>query len=263
MAEDTGRTILSWQDDAGQTRYVLFDVVETVNHGSGVNVSEAPIESGDIVSDHAFNTPDVVVISGLVSNTPLPSNPGVGEANDLTGRSAFMRPTNITFDLPKPGFRPSTLVGPGGLTRLATGAVGDLLDPQQNTAAGVYKADSYLDRVQEMHDILRGAKRRFRRIRVETEIYSYDNMVIRSMNIPEEIESGTARAFQIELKEIFTASSTTVEAPQPAEIRGQPPKAATKSPVPAKNPNEKEDKAKKYKSGLSRIAGALFDNVGK
>ncbi len=263
MQEDAGRTILSWKDDAGQTRFILFDVVETVNHSSGVNVSEAPIESGDIVSDHAFNTPDVVTISGLVSNTPLPSNPGVGEANELTGRSAFMRPTNITFDLPKPKFRGETLLGPGGLTRLATGAVGDLLDPQKNTAAGVYKADSFFDRVQEMHDILRGAKRKFRRIRIETQIYSYDNMVIRSMNIPEEIENGSAKAFQIELKEIFTASATTVEAPEPAEIRGQPPKAATKSPVPAKNADQKEEKAKKYKSGLSRIAGALFDNIGK
>jgi len=88
-------------------------------------------------------------------------------------------------------------------------------------------------------------------------------MVIRSMNIPEEIENGSAKAFQIELKEIFTASATTVEAPEPAEIRGQPPKAATKSPVPAKNAAQKEEKAKKYKSGLSRIAGALFDNIGK
>lgn len=263
MAKITGQTILSWQDETGQTQFVMFDIVEVVNHASGVAVTEAPIESGDIVSDHAFNTPDIVVVSGVVSNTPIPSNPGVGEPNELTGRAAFMRPTNITFDLPSPGFRPETLIGPGGLTRLATGAVGDLTKPTQNTVSGVYKADFYLDRVQEMHDILRGAKRTFKRIRVETSIFAYDNMVIRSLNIPEEVESGTSRAFQIELKEIFTASATTVEAPVPAEVRGQPPKAATKSPVPAKNEDQKEEKAKKYKSGLSKLAGALFDNIGK
>jgi len=50
---------------------VTFDTMVSEDHRYSSRVTYFPVESGTIVSDHIINQPDVVVLSGLISDTPL------------------------------------------------------------------------------------------------------------------------------------------------------------------------------------------------
>lgn len=55
----------------GQVGNVVFDTVITEDHRFHSRVTYYPVETGTIVSDHIINDPDMVVLQGLVSDTPL------------------------------------------------------------------------------------------------------------------------------------------------------------------------------------------------
>src|SRR5271163_2844558 len=50
---------------------VTFDTMVQEEHRFTSRVTYFPVESGTIVSDHIINQPDVVTLSGLVTDTPL------------------------------------------------------------------------------------------------------------------------------------------------------------------------------------------------
>lgn len=55
----------------GKVGSVTFDTVIMEDHRYNSRVTYYPVETGTIVSDHIINEPDVVVLQGLVSDTPL------------------------------------------------------------------------------------------------------------------------------------------------------------------------------------------------
>jgi hypothetical protein len=50
---------------------VTFDTMVQEEHKFSSRVTYFPVERGTIVSDHIINQPDIVILSGLVSDTPL------------------------------------------------------------------------------------------------------------------------------------------------------------------------------------------------
>lgn len=50
---------------------VTFDTMVSEEHKFSSRVTYFPVETGTIVSDHILNQPDIVILSGLVSDTPL------------------------------------------------------------------------------------------------------------------------------------------------------------------------------------------------
>jgi len=54
-----------------QVGIVTFDTMVAEEHRYSSRVTYYPVESGTIVSDHIINQPDIVVLSGLVTDTPL------------------------------------------------------------------------------------------------------------------------------------------------------------------------------------------------
>lgn len=50
---------------------VTFDTMVSEEHKFTSRVTYYPIESGTIISDHIINQPDIVILSGLVTDTPL------------------------------------------------------------------------------------------------------------------------------------------------------------------------------------------------
>lgn len=66
---------------------VTFDTMVTEEHKYTSRVTYYPVESGTIVSDHILNQPNVVTLSGLVSDTPLnifaPFNRSIAAFNAL------------------------------------------------------------------------------------------------------------------------------------------------------------------------------------
>jgi hypothetical protein len=63
---------------ADDGRFVTFelDAVTAESHAHAAQVTEFPIESGASINDHVIQKPDAVKLSGIVTNTPLPSNLG-------------------------------------------------------------------------------------------------------------------------------------------------------------------------------------------
>lgn len=66
---------------------VTFDTMVTEEHQFTSRVTYFPVESGTIVSDHIINQPDIVNLSGLISDTPLnlffPSDRSITAFNQL------------------------------------------------------------------------------------------------------------------------------------------------------------------------------------
>lgn len=55
----------------GGANLITFDTMVSEEHKFSSRVTYYPVESGTIVSDHILNQPDVVILSGLVTDTPL------------------------------------------------------------------------------------------------------------------------------------------------------------------------------------------------
>lgn len=66
---------------------VTFDTMVSEDHKFSSRVTYYPVEKGTIISDHIINQPDVVVLSGLISDTPLnifaPFNRSISAFNSL------------------------------------------------------------------------------------------------------------------------------------------------------------------------------------
>ena len=66
---------------------ITFDTMVSEEHKFSSRVTYYPVESGTIVSDHILNQPDVVILSGLITDTPLslfaPFNRSVAAFNTL------------------------------------------------------------------------------------------------------------------------------------------------------------------------------------
>ncbi len=66
---------------------VTFDTMVSEDHKFTSRVTYYPVENGTIVSDHIINQPDVVTLSGLVTDTPLnivaPFNRAISAFNSL------------------------------------------------------------------------------------------------------------------------------------------------------------------------------------
>lgn len=66
---------------------ITFDTMVSEEHKFSSRVTYFPIESGTIVSDHIINLPDVVILSGLITDTPLnifaPFNRSIAAFNTL------------------------------------------------------------------------------------------------------------------------------------------------------------------------------------
>lgn len=50
---------------------IAFDIVEMESHSAELQVTDNPVETGVVVSDHAFMKPRELEIRGVVSDTPL------------------------------------------------------------------------------------------------------------------------------------------------------------------------------------------------
>lgn len=66
---------------------ISFDTMVSEEHRFTSRVTYFPVESGTIISDHIINEPDIVILSGLISDTPLnifaPANRSVAAFNTL------------------------------------------------------------------------------------------------------------------------------------------------------------------------------------
>lgn len=124
------------------------------------------------------------------------------------------------------------------------------------TTATVLAPRETRDRVRDTFELLQDAQKNSRIVRVETKIREYEDMGIERVSTPRTVEDGSGATFQVDLKHMKFVSAETVDAPEPAEVRGQAKKA-----VGSKHAEEDpEDVAKKKKSILANGLDSLLGN---
>lgn len=64
-------TLFGKKYDKGRVGVVELDVTLTENHTFNSRATNFPVETGGDVTDHIINDPDVLTLSGIVSDTPL------------------------------------------------------------------------------------------------------------------------------------------------------------------------------------------------
>lgn len=257
MAIEEVELFIEWKTESGEANWLFFDAVEAVNHTLAAEYTTAPREDGTPVAEHAFNLPDSVSISGVVSNTPLPSNPNVGSNKDELPGSPSMEQKNIPLKVPKRPLPKSI----GSLAVTGATAVTDaagITEGLPTEAGGVWVGSTYLDRVQAAFNSLRIIKSSFFTCSIRTPLWTYKRMQIKSLSVPEIPSDGSTRTFSIQFEQAIIGTTSTVEAPEPSIIRALPPKKKTAAKKDAKNGDEKE--AKKVKESLALKGGVGLAN---
>lgn len=238
--------LLTWEDDSGDTIAVRFDVVTSENHEGTQTVTDYPVEEGVDATDHARPGLDTLSIEGLVSNTPLYSNPGVEKLGDFA-------PSEL--DLPDGP-------GPRNLTGLVSAGISALTGGAKAKSATVLQQTEFKDRVRATYEALQDARTKSRMLRVETSLREYENMLALRVATPRTAEDGKSAKFQVDLREVRTVKLKTVDAPIPAEPRGAIAKALGSKTTKKDDEQTAEQKRKslaaKLVDGGAGLVGGMF-----
>ncbi len=133
---------------------ISFDTMVSEEHRFTSRVTYYPVESGTIVSDHIINQPDIVILSGLISDTPLNifalSNRSVAAFNTLiqlherrqvvdivTGIKVYKNMAITSIDVPRTIKTGQTLTFNIELQRIVFDDTIQVLRDQRNVFAGI------------------------------------------------------------------------------------------------------------------------------
>jgi len=271
---------LEWKDKkSGVLQVVQFDVVTNETHEALMTITEHPVEEGTDVVDNARPKPMKLTIEGFVSNKPLWSNPGVELLSEYIPINLEIpkpirkkRPSRVKLEIPKPSLKlnVASLVtaGIGALVDLIKGGTYATLAPEP-PAAGSVKAtllapkDVYPDRAAAMHQVLLAGQIDRALVKVTSKMGQIENMLIEKVSVPRTVETGNGADFTVDLTQIRIVKSETVDAPVPAEKRGEKSKSLGSQAAKDSKKDEKHEKvaASFVKQGLN-ITGLAREGSG-
>jgi hypothetical protein len=191
-----------------------FDVVTSEEHSAESDLTEHVVESTEAISDHKRAKPREISIGAHVTNTPLSNPPNSGFAQ-----------TQITSQI-----SPDT---------------GD-------SRATVRVFSGEFDRLQDVETTLDRLRREAIDLTVETRVRTYENVQLVSYTIPRSADTGDALDISLRLREVFRATTQTVEAPLPREPRGGRETESAAEPEP-----EEEDADTTETSLLGQLLGGF------
>jgi hypothetical protein len=73
---------IGYTADDGRLEVIEFDVLEQHGVTHAAKATQFPVETGAVITDHVLQDPDVVQLTGLVTNAPLPANVAMGYQYD-------------------------------------------------------------------------------------------------------------------------------------------------------------------------------------
>jgi hypothetical protein len=228
-------TALFWTDkDSGEFVVLNFDAVTGLTPEDSVDVTDHNVEEGAPITDNARSAPATLNIEGIVSMVPNARIDDDVALGDVELSVPFRQQgASITFplDIPKVPIQFSET----GLLNAGIGALSSaLLGGPQATANGpsaprtgrvVARAllqSSPRNRVRDFYATLLKVKDDHSLIDIVSLHRDHRGMMITRVGAPRTTADGTSVKFQIDLKQIRTATSQTVAAPKPAEPRAQP-----------------------------------------
>jgi hypothetical protein len=213
------RWILSINGD-GTENALTFDAVIRESHTSELAVTDNPVETGVVMSDHAYMQPRRLSMEAAFSNTPIyqkwSHDPSTGTWHPVSGA-------------------PGVLVGGDGI----------------KTAA-----NNGLPRSCNAWDVLTKLQAMAIPFDVQTGLVLYRNMIFLRLTADQDKDTAGALYFTAELREIQYATSQAVAYPPRAPKRVQPKKK--KAPESTDEPTDSQIKKKKV-SLLLQGARAVRD----
>lgn len=197
----------------------VFDAVFEETHEADLEVTDNPVETGVIVSDHAFMKPLRVKISAGVSDTPLKGWGGGYQVSQ------------------------GALVGGGG---------GDGKDFwSRNVQNDQFASDS--GRARRAFELLTELQKRAEPFDVVTGLKLYKNMVCSSIRASQDKDSSGALLFTAELREVIIVKTMIVayEVPKPM------PGPTARQAGPKKDKGEQQGKEVTNEAKRKKLKGSL------
>lgn len=236
---------VSWIDkDTGATQVVQFDVVTKESIETSLQVTSHPVEDGSDVTDNAHPEPIKISIEAYMSNTPLPSNPGVfGNINGPIVSESSLSLEAKKLDLAKMGELPqfgeqgptflelASQFTPGAGTKIVTGAISNFFNPAPDSATTFRAVPGFVDRVQKVYFLLANAQFARTLVTVHIKLLDMEDMLISKLGVPRATQDGDGASFSIDFQRVRIVKSATVDAPIPAESRAAPTKSAGAQPT--------------------------------
>lgn len=253
MAEGTP-DVFAWKDESGNYHVLPVDLVSAHEDERSAEVTSFPVERGADINDHIIQQPDRLSITVVQTQTPFPSAamPGAtfSKPRNFTTRplvlnvrpNAFKAPTAQDLKVQPNAFKP------GGILAV-TSAIGDeigslfgdkeaplrtsptLKDPvTPSLEVNVFQADSQVDRIGELHDVLIDIKANGRFCKVTFRGRVYPDFVLTSVRwTSAKGEVGLGR-FALELQSIRIVENAVAKLPDPASLRLKSSKTQARPP---------------------------------
>lgn len=206
-----------------------FDVTVSENHSETSTPTAFPLETGGTVADHVIHEPTIFSCVVEISETPL--------YYGLNNRA-------------------NTTEASGVESRYVEGAV--VQTPVLLRGNG--RLDQTKSFVAEMHDKLTALRVQAIELRVVTTTREYDNMIITSVELPRESLTIGRGRFSLSFQQIETVTSSTVDAPNPAEPRGAALKAKgaqAQTELPTGDAAKAASKSMAYQLGEAGLEAGL------
>lgn len=166
------------QINLSSTEIIEFDASVREEHIAEVEVTEHPVESGIAVTDHARPKPLEITIEGVITNTPLNRQ----QTLSTTGRGVRQVMTTVR------GNQISEL--------LDTSTLSDAVQGQPGRAENAYKK---LCDLRDNPQI----------VVVVTALKTYQNMIMTSLRVPRDAETGDILRFEARFKEVRQVTNAT------------------------------------------------------
>lgn len=253
----TQAACITWLPEGSSLYQLLtFDVVKSETHTATVEVTEHKVETGPNISDNVRINLDGVSLEVFVSNAPILTD---AERTAMVGNDPsqyqLVNPYSGTVQaatLTVPVYNAPIPYTPGGLISAASNLATQVVSgrPKSNTrqvTANVLQFGVEFNAVADVLTILKNLINTSQLLTVTTSTQNYNNLLITSVSLSRDSETGTGAGIKIDFKQLrivssqtATAASATSATSATSEAKPSLPRAEPPESEGAQNPIEKD-----------------------
>ena len=195
-------------DPKGSLGQLHFDVVMTEDHERTTEVTEHSVEQGVAIVDHVRPNVNKLRLEVFISNTPI--------------YNADFQLNSEVIDVDAGGEHSFLAGGTSALFDRGLQAVGLQAKFPTQIAVQVLTSDGPVDYVQNAYNKMTELRDTATLLSVATPRQFYSNMILETINMHRDAQTGTSATFSLEFRQIRIVSSNIVDAPLPSVPRAVP-----------------------------------------
>ena len=252
---------LSWTTDAGQQRYLFWDLLVEEQQEFSSTPTEYPVEDEGInVTDHVKRDPVRVSLEVFVTQTPITAQRSAGDILDPRGprgATAAIKLDAKKYVAPLDATPGAIYAAGGNAIRSIVGALGG----DQTISANVLQFAQPFDAVQEMVRDLEEIRDNAQLVNIFTTSRFHPSMLLTKFTMHKNAGTGTGASFHLDFQEIRQVHVKLAPLPVKTETRAKKPvEMGAQSPRETKVPEQSVAKALLTTGvgGVKEAAKALF-----